>query len=223
MNQNELPVDQAVPIGTKLQLRARISTQSVWKFVKLMEVTVSLSIHSCLLVSWFDFFFFSFFVLAFFSHCQNIFHFFSQHISLPDINLCNVFYIQFKYLFQVSPDPDDPHAPGSVALVRDGCRNRDFSSIIPHQVRIKSLSTTYPSKDKNDVNFALLNLKKNLWLARQISWSIEWSVPRLWSIFTELHAWTKYTLDSFTSKSKILNYFQWHFPKLTLRLRRKNF
>lgn len=40
MNQNELPVDQAVPIGTKLQLRARISTQSVWKFVKLMEVTV---------------------------------------------------------------------------------------------------------------------------------------------------------------------------------------
>lgn len=42
MNQNELPVDQAVPIGTKLQLRARISQQSVWKFVKLMEVTVSL-------------------------------------------------------------------------------------------------------------------------------------------------------------------------------------
>lgn len=41
INQNELPVDQAVPIGTKLQLRARISQQSVWKFVKLMEVTVS--------------------------------------------------------------------------------------------------------------------------------------------------------------------------------------
>lgn len=41
LNQNELPVDQAVPIGTKLQLRARISQQSVWKFVKLMEVTVS--------------------------------------------------------------------------------------------------------------------------------------------------------------------------------------
>lgn len=41
INQNELPVDQAVPIGTKLQLRARISSQSVWKFVKLMEVTVS--------------------------------------------------------------------------------------------------------------------------------------------------------------------------------------
>lgn len=39
--QAELPVDQAVPIGTKLQLRARISSQSVWKFVKLMEVTVS--------------------------------------------------------------------------------------------------------------------------------------------------------------------------------------
>ncbi|XP_049533381.1 uncharacterized protein LOC125949928 [Anopheles darlingi] len=69
---NEVPVDQAVPIGTKLQLRARISSQSVWKYVKLMEVTVS-------------------------------------------------------------PDPDDPHAHGSVSLVRDGCRNRDFASIIPHQ------------------------------------------------------------------------------------------
>lgn len=73
LNQNnEVPVDQAVPIGTKLQLRARISQQSVWKYVKLMEVTVS-------------------------------------------------------------PDPDDPHSIGSVSLVRDGCRNRDFASIIPHQ------------------------------------------------------------------------------------------
>lgn len=69
---NEVPVDQAVPIGTKLQLRARISLQSVWKYVKLMEVTVS-------------------------------------------------------------PDPDDPHSVGSVSLVRDGCRNRDFATIIPHQ------------------------------------------------------------------------------------------
>ncbi|CAH1155446.1 unnamed protein product [Phaedon cochleariae] len=68
----ELPVDQAVPIGAKLQLRARISPDSAWKYVKLMEVTVS-------------------------------------------------------------PDPDDPHVGGSVALVKDGCRNRDFSSIIPHQ------------------------------------------------------------------------------------------
>ncbi|XP_018325290.1 uncharacterized protein LOC108737109 [Agrilus planipennis] len=71
-NSGELPVDQAVPIGTKLQLRARIGQQSAWKFVKLIEVTVS-------------------------------------------------------------PDPDEPHVPGSVALVKDGCRNRDFSSIIPHQ------------------------------------------------------------------------------------------
>ncbi|EFA00531.2 uncharacterized protein LOC100142231 [Tribolium castaneum] len=69
---SELPVDQAVPIGTKLQLRARISPESAWKYVKLMEVTVS-------------------------------------------------------------PDPDDPHMIGSVALVKDGCRNRDFASIIPHQ------------------------------------------------------------------------------------------
>ncbi|XP_034250477.1 uncharacterized protein LOC117650935 [Thrips palmi] len=68
----ELPVDQAVPIGTKLQLRARINPDSAWKFLKLMEVTVS-------------------------------------------------------------PDPDDAHMLGSVALVTDGCRNRDFASIIPHQ------------------------------------------------------------------------------------------
>ncbi|KAF7992056.1 hypothetical protein HCN44_001381 [Aphidius gifuensis] len=65
-------VDQAVPIGTKLQLRARINTESAWGFIKLLEVTVS-------------------------------------------------------------PDPDQPHAPGSVTLVKDGCRNRDFASIIPHQ------------------------------------------------------------------------------------------
>lgn len=73
LSTNELPVDQAVPIGTKLQLRARISTQSVWKYVKLMEVTVS-------------------------------------------------------------PDPDDPHSHGAISLVKEGCRNRDFASIIPHQV-----------------------------------------------------------------------------------------
>ena len=40
-NSKELPVDQAVPIGTKLQLRARINPESAWKYVKLMEVTVS--------------------------------------------------------------------------------------------------------------------------------------------------------------------------------------
>lgn len=64
----ELPVDQAVPIGTKLQLRARISPDSAWKYVKLMEVTVS-------------------------------------------------------------PDPDDPHSAGSVALVKDGY---DFLFYILH-------------------------------------------------------------------------------------------
>ncbi|XP_075225337.1 uncharacterized protein LOC142326626 [Lycorma delicatula] len=69
---SELPVDQAVPIGTKLQLRARINPHSAWKFVKLMEVTVS-------------------------------------------------------------PDPDDAHVSGSVSLVKNGCRNRDFVTIIPHQ------------------------------------------------------------------------------------------
>ncbi|XP_063535188.1 uncharacterized protein LOC134745143 isoform X1 [Cydia strobilella] len=71
----DLPVDQvtaAVPIGTKLQLRARINPESAWRHIKLLEVAVS-------------------------------------------------------------PDPDRPHAPGAVLLVKEGCRNRDFASIIPHQ------------------------------------------------------------------------------------------
>ena len=38
---NEIPVDQAVPIGTKLQLRATINDESAWKYVKLEEVTIS--------------------------------------------------------------------------------------------------------------------------------------------------------------------------------------
>uniref|UniRef100_T1IU53 Peptidase S1 domain-containing protein n=1 Tax=Strigamia maritima TaxID=126957 RepID=T1IU53_STRMM len=37
----EMPVDQAVPIGTKLQLRATVNTESMWKYAKLIEVTVS--------------------------------------------------------------------------------------------------------------------------------------------------------------------------------------
>ncbi|KAL6436641.1 hypothetical protein ACFW04_004833 [Cataglyphis niger] len=72
MSDSSQTVDQAVPIGTKLQLRARISPDSAWGYIKLLEVTVS-------------------------------------------------------------PDPDQPHASGSVVLVKDGCRNRDFASIIPHQ------------------------------------------------------------------------------------------
>ncbi|KAL0871859.1 hypothetical protein ABMA27_004327 [Loxostege sticticalis] len=71
----DLPVDQvtaAVPIGTKLQLRARINPESAWRHIKLLEVAVS-------------------------------------------------------------PDPDRPHAPGSVLLVKDGCRNREYATIIPHQ------------------------------------------------------------------------------------------
>ncbi|XP_042883766.1 uncharacterized protein LOC122260513 [Penaeus japonicus] len=77
------PVDQAVPIGSRLQLRAKINTQSTWKYVKLMEVTVS-------------------------------------------------------------SDPTDPYASGHVALVKDGCRQPDFSSIVPHQPR-------RPSEDPGEV------------------------------------------------------------------------
>ncbi len=38
---NEVPVEQAVPIGTRLQLRASINSDSAWRYVKLTEVTVS--------------------------------------------------------------------------------------------------------------------------------------------------------------------------------------
>nr|XP_045626445.1 uncharacterized protein LOC123775357 [Procambarus clarkii] len=69
---SHIPVDQAVPIGSRLQLRAKINTHSRWKYVKLMEVTVS-------------------------------------------------------------SDPAAPYSPGHVALVKDGCRLADFSSIVPQQ------------------------------------------------------------------------------------------
>ncbi|XP_064102943.1 uncharacterized protein LOC135213043 [Macrobrachium nipponense] len=39
--QSHSPVNQAVPIGSRLQLRARINTDATWKYAKLMEVTVS--------------------------------------------------------------------------------------------------------------------------------------------------------------------------------------
>lgn len=85
----------------------------------------------------------------------------------------------------VSPDPDDPHRSGSVALVKDGyvisfqiaqecqtmllrCRNRDFASIIPHQ----------PARYRNSFNevfldfeaFLLANMKERstLWIHSQI-------------------------------------------------------
>lgn len=108
MNNNEVPVDQAVPIGTKLQLRARISLQSVWKYVKLMEVTVS-------------------------------------------------------------PDPDDPHSIGAVSLVRDGCRNRDFASIIPHQ---PARYRDRPNEVFLDFEAFLLSSMKErstLWIHSQVS------------------------------------------------------
>lgn len=109
LNQNnEVPVDQAVPIGTKLQLRARISQQSVWKYVKLMEVTVS-------------------------------------------------------------PDPDDPHSIGAVSLVRDGCRNRDFASIIPHQ---PARYRDRPNEVFLDFEAFLLSSMKErstLWIHSQVS------------------------------------------------------
>uniref|UniRef100_A0A1A9WJ38 ZP domain-containing protein n=1 Tax=Glossina brevipalpis TaxID=37001 RepID=A0A1A9WJ38_9MUSC len=108
---SEVPVDQAVPIGTKLQLRARIG-QSAWKYIKLMEVTVS-------------------------------------------------------------PDPDKPQAGGAVWLVRNGCRNRDFATIIPHQ----------PAKYRDRPNEVFLDFeafllssmgeRATLWIHSQIKACVE--------------------------------------------------
>ncbi|CAG7830945.1 unnamed protein product [Allacma fusca] len=108
----ELPVDQAVPIGTRLQLRAKINPDSSWKHAKLMEVSVS-------------------------------------------------------------PDPKDGSAEGSVALIKEGCRNPDLVSIIPKQ--------PYRFKDRNNEvvldfeAFLLSNMgeRNTLWLHTQIKACME--------------------------------------------------
>lgn len=77
--------------------------------------------------------------------------------------------IMLNIHLQVSPDPDEPHAAGSVSLVRDGCRNRDFASIIPHQ----------PARYRDRANevfldfeaFLLSSMKERstLWIHSQVS------------------------------------------------------
>ena len=71
----------AVPIGARLQLRAKIDTSSVWQHVRLRSVVLS-------------------------------------------------------------PDSSDPNAPGSVTLVRDGCRVEEFASIVPRQPWLKENSSS---------------------------------------------------------------------------------
>merc|ERR1712038_2118193 len=71
----------AVPIGARLQLRAKIDTSSVWQHVRLRSVVLS-------------------------------------------------------------PDSSDPNAPGSVTLVRDGCRVEEFASIVPRQPWLKEYSSS---------------------------------------------------------------------------------
>ncbi|XP_058810655.1 uncharacterized protein LOC131675635 [Phymastichus coffea] len=100
-------IDEAVPIGAKLQLRARISPESAWSYIKLLEVTVS-------------------------------------------------------------PDPEQPHFPGSVILVKDGCRNREFASIIPHQP-----SRYHDRKNEVFIDFEAFLLssmrdRSTLWIHSQI-------------------------------------------------------
>ena len=42
----------------------------------------------------------------------------------------------------LSPDSNDPQAPGSVTLVRDGCRVEEFASIVPRQPWMKENSSS---------------------------------------------------------------------------------
>lgn len=72
-----------MPIGTKLQLRARINPDSAWRHIKLLEVAVS-------------------------------------------------------------PDPDRPHAPGAVLLVKDGYKSMQYAlhkSLTSKIKQINDLST----------------------------------------------------------------------------------
>ena len=69
----------------------------------------------------------------------------------------------------VSPDPDDPHSVGAVSLVRDGCRNRDFASIIPHQ---PARYRDRPNEVFLDFEAFLLSSMKErstLWIHSQVS------------------------------------------------------
>ncbi|KAF4526467.1 hypothetical protein B566_EDAN014079 [Ephemera danica] len=103
----EIPVEQAVQIGTKLQLRARINPHSAWKYVKLMEVTVS-------------------------------------------------------------PDPDNPHTQGHVYLVKDGCRNRDLSTIIPHQPARYRERTNEVFLDFEAFLLSTMQERSTLWIHSEI-------------------------------------------------------
>ena len=112
ISKNPQTVNQAVPIGTKLQLRARISEQSAWRYMKLLEVTVS-------------------------------------------------------------PDPDHPNTHGSVMLVKNGCRNMDFASIIPHQPARYQNRKNEVFLDFEAFLLSSMNDSSTLWIHSQIKACME--------------------------------------------------
>ncbi|XP_017854606.1 uncharacterized protein LOC108607973 [Drosophila busckii] len=75
----------------------------------------------------------------------------------------------------VSPDAENPRAPGAVSLVHNGCRNRDLATIIPHQ----------PAKYRDRPNEVFLDFeafllssmkeKATLWIHSQIKACIDMS------------------------------------------------
>eukprot|EP00093_Oithona_nana_P013146 13146.XXX_209624_207241_1 [CDS] Oithona nana genome sequencing. len=106
--QDEIPVDQAVPIGTKLQLRATINDNSAWKFVKLHEVTIS-------------------------------------------------------------TNPKNAYSAGHITLVKDGCRQDEFSTIVPRQPYRPESS---PNEVRLEFEAVLLDVNKDrknqLWIHAKI-------------------------------------------------------
>ncbi|XP_076305456.1 uncharacterized protein LOC143222630 [Tachypleus tridentatus] len=108
----DIPVDDAVPIGTLLQLRAAINTNSAWKYAKLLDVVVASS-------------------------------------------------------------PDDPEVKGHIVLVKNGCRVKDFESIVPKQ---PSRMDKTPGEVTLDFQaFLLENMESSnqLWLHTKIEACIE--------------------------------------------------
>ncbi|XP_023239599.1 uncharacterized protein LOC111638168 [Centruroides sculpturatus] len=111
-NNFDLDVEEIVPIGTMLQLRANINNKSAWKYVKLLEVTVS-------------------------------------------------------------ADENDPYHKGHITLVKNGCRVKEYDTIVPNQPKRPADNTAEVSM--NFQAFLLDNTEENgkLWIHTQIKACLE--------------------------------------------------
>ncbi|XP_067135091.1 uncharacterized protein [Centruroides vittatus] len=111
-NNFDLDVEEIVPIGTMLQLRANINNKSAWKYVKLLEVSVS-------------------------------------------------------------ADENDPYHKGHITLVKNGCRVKEYDTIVPNQPKRPADNTAEVSM--NFQAFLLDNTEENgkLWIHTQIKACLE--------------------------------------------------